>query len=179
MRYAMIDNNTVTNIIEADGPEALPGLTLLEALPTTDIGDVLIDGQLPQPEPMPEPDPAVMLAAAKEQALVQIDTAAETERAKYITPGSGQAMVYQRKLVEAGAVLSGADGPFPHLEAEIGITAPTLDGVAESVLTMEAQWAQVSAVIEAARLSAKAGIRACTTVEAVDQVLDSLRWSNP
>ena len=127
----------------------------------------------------PKRDPMEALTSAQEQALTRIDAAAETERAKYITSGAGQAMVYQQKQAEAHAYTANPSGTYPHLQAEIGITGRTLEEVAQTVLAMEAGWTRVSATIEAARLSAKAAIRACTTVEAVDQVLDSLRWSNP
>jgi hypothetical protein len=53
-RYAVIEKGIVTNIIEAEGPDALPGEALLEAHDWTAIGDVLIGGDLP---PAPEPDP--------------------------------------------------------------------------------------------------------------------------
>lgn len=173
MRYAIIENNTVTNIIEAEGPEALPGVTLLAALPTTDIGDVLIDGVLPLP---PIPDPAVVLAAAKDVALIHIDTAAEAERGKYITPGSGQAMVYQVKQAEAHAWQANPSGTYPHLSAEIGITGATLAEVAQTVLAMEAGWTHVSAVIEGTRLAAKAVVRACTTSAEVEQTVAGITW---
>ena len=54
-QYAVIEKGVVTNIIEASGPDALPGKTLLEAYDWTAIGDVLIGGKLP---PAPTPDPA-------------------------------------------------------------------------------------------------------------------------
>ena len=175
MRYAVIENNVVTNIIEADSADALPGITLIEALQYTAIGDVLTNGALPDNTP-PEPDPAEVLAATKEAALVQIDTAAEAERGKYITSGSGQAMVYQQKQAEALAFLSEAEGPFPHLEAEVGITAPTVRDVAETVLAMETQWVQISAAIESTRLAAKAVIRTCTTAAEVEQIVRGITW---
>ena len=53
-RYAVIENNQVINIIEAAGPEALPGVVLMEAPDWTAIGDLLVDGRLPA---APEPEP--------------------------------------------------------------------------------------------------------------------------
>lgn len=177
MRYAVIENNSVTNIIEAERADALPDLTLMAALDFTAIGDVLVNGALPDKTP-PAPNSAEVLAATKESALAQIDAVAEAERGKYITSGSGQAMVYQRKQAEAMAFLSNAEGPFPHLEAEVGITAPTVRDVAETVLAMETQWVQISAMIEATRLSAKAMVRECTTAEAVQPIIANLTWPN-
>ena len=56
-RYAVIEDNKVTNIIEAAGPDVLPGVVLMEAPDWTAIGDVLVDGELPGAPPEPEPDP--------------------------------------------------------------------------------------------------------------------------
>ena len=176
MRYAVIENNTVTNIIEASGPNVLPGVTLIEALPTTIIGDVLVLGKLPPPTPKPQPDPAVVLAESKAEALTRIDAAAEAERAKYLTPGAGQAMVYQQKQAEAHAWQANPNGTYPHLTAEIGITGATLEEVAQTVLAMEAGWTQVSSAIEATRLAAKAVVRTCTTPAEVEQTVTGITW---
>lgn len=48
--YALIENNRVTNLITAAGPDSLPGFLLLPAAPHTAIGDALINGKLPGPK---------------------------------------------------------------------------------------------------------------------------------
>lgn len=154
---------------------------------TADEHQALLDGQSAgkiivaddQGRPILADPPPVPLERIKESAFTRIDTAAEAERAKYITPGSGQAMVYQRKLAEAGALLSGSDGSFPHLEAEVGVTAPTLKAVAEVVLTMEEQWVHISAVLEGTRLIAKSLVRKATTPEEIEQIVAGITWPTP
>lgn len=108
-----------------------------------------------------EPVPAGDLAAIKRSLKSDIDAQAETERARYITPGSGQAMTYQAKAAEAIRYheASGA-GEYPLLSAEIGVTGATLGDVAATVIAMHNQWLLMGAQIERARLSAKAAIEA-------------------
>lgn len=130
---------------------------------------------------------AVALAAAEEELFVdlknqlkaKIDSAAERERKRYITAGSGQAMTYAQKAEEARQCLS-VEGPdaqnFPLLAAEIGITAETLIGVAQVVATANAQWLQIGAAIEAARLSTKKAISDAATPEAALAAADAVVW---
>jgi hypothetical protein len=67
----------------------------------------------------------------------QIDWAAEAERLKYITPGTGQAMTHQRKVQEAHAATAEQDpdpADYPLLSASIGIDGPDLASVAAVIL---------------------------------------------
>ena len=89
--------------------------------------------------------------------LGKADRKAEAERSRYITPGNGQAMTYEAKHREA---LVG-DGPLLRAEAEA--LEMTVAEVAASVLAARAQWEQVGAQIEAARLKAKKQIRQTQT----------------
>lgn len=110
-------------------------------------------------------------AAAK----IQIDADAEAVRLRYITPGEGQAMVYQQKATEAEIVVSLPIGEaekadFPVLSAEIGPTVPPTDdedadlrAAAQVVLNMRAMWAGIAAAIEALRLTAKNAVAAAGT----------------
>lgn len=108
-----------------------------------------------------------------------VDAQAETERLKYITPGTGQAMTYQQKVAEAQA-FKAASNPkpedYPILGSEVGITAPTLSEVADTVLTAYRQWQQIGAMIEAIRLGAKRDIDASTTEAAARAVVDAIVW---
>ena len=130
-----------------------------------------LDGRpiLSDPPPLP-------LEVVKDRALTRIDAAAEAERVKYLTPGSGQAMVYQQKQAEAHAWQTNPSGTYPHLSAEIGITGATLAEVAQTVLAMEAGWTHVSAAIEGTRLAAKAVVRLCKTPEEVEQTVAGITW---
>ena len=109
-------------------------------------------------------------------AAEKADATAELIRLRTVTPGSAQAMVYQAKSAEARGLLAGGAGPFPHLAAEVGITAETMEDVAATVLAMEAAWQAVSAAIERARLKCKAQIKAAATVADILSALDSAEW---
>lgn len=90
-----------------------------------------------------------------------IDTAVENKRLQYITPGAGQSMVYEQKYNEAVAFKAAhipdvAD--FPHIEAEVGITAPTAGEVADVIIAVRYQWVQLSAALEGIRLGYKKGL---------------------
>lgn len=67
MRYAIIENNQVVNICEADGP--LPGLQMVPAGNTARIGD-LFDGEVFTAQPVVLPVPASVTRRQARQALV-------------------------------------------------------------------------------------------------------------
>jgi hypothetical protein len=97
-----------------------------------------------------------------------IDETAEIVRSRYITLGSGQAMVYQQKKLEAELVAADAGinpSLVPHIAYEAGLNQIPLLDQAAIVLTMAEQWKMVSAYIEMARLGAKAQIATLATVE--------------
>ncbi|UZD70819.1 hypothetical protein [Brucella sp. JSBI001] len=129
-------------------------------------------------------DPAlvVTLATIKAGLKVEIDALAENERLKYITPGNGQAMTYQQKVTEAQAFKAATDPQpeaFPMLSSEVGITAPTIDEVADVVLAAYAQWQQIGAAIEAIRLGAKRDIDAAEDEAAARAIVDAIEWPQP
>lgn len=110
---------------------------------------------------------------------VEVDVAAETERLKYITPGNGQAMTYQQKVAEAQgykAAINPKPTDYPILASEVGITAPTLSEVADTVLAAYRQWQQIGAAIEAIRLGAKRDIDASTNEAAAREIVDAIIW---
>ena len=119
------------------------------------------------------------IEAVRAASAAAVDAAAESARLRFITPGAGQAMVYQQKAAEARAILAGGDGPFPHLLAEVGITAPTLDEVANVVMAMENAWLAVSAAIEAKRLAGKRDIAQAQSQAEVDAILAAIEWPAP
>ncbi|EJL57978.1 hypothetical protein PMI09_00683 [Rhizobium sp. CF122] len=128
----------------------------------------------------PEPD----LSAIKASLKASVDAAAESERLKYITGGSGQAMTYQQKAEEAkrytAVVEAGGTPPepagFPLLSAEVGITAPTLGDVAAVVNGAFLQWQIIGGAIEAVRLGTKAAIDAATTEAAAEAAAGAANW---
>lgn len=137
----------------------------------------LVNGKLVPVPPKPE-----LLSVIKVALRQHVDAQAEVERLKYITPGTGQAMTYQQKVAEAQSYKS-ATNPnpenYPILASEVGITAPTLSEVADTVLAAYRQWQQIGAMIEAIRLGAKRDIDASVTEAAARAVVDSISWPQP
>lgn len=122
------------------------------------------------------------IANIKSALKQDVDRAAEAERLKYITPGSGQAMTYQQKVDEARALKSAINpqsADFPVLSSEVGITAPTLNEVADIVLAAFAQWQQIGAGIEAVRLGVKRDIDAAADETAARAIVDAIEWPQP
>lgn len=119
------------------------------------------------------------LEAVKALLKGSIDAQAEVERLRYITPGAGQAMTYAQKAEEARLCLAANDPDaeeYPLLAAEIGITANTLLGVAQIVAAANAQWLQIGAAIEAARLATKKAISEAETLEVAQVAASSVMW---
>lgn len=161
-------------ITEDQYSKALEGM-MAGKLIRIDDGFTIVD---PEPEETEEPpEPTFEQFRAYYKALV--DNAAENQRSKYITLGSGQAMTYMQKASEAKAYLeasSPVDADYPLIWAEVGITAPTLAEVATIVNASFTQWQQIGAGIESVRLSAKAEVEAAETVEGMKAVFDELTW---
>ncbi|MFK0330912.1 hypothetical protein ACIQUB_07290 [Rhizobium sp. NPDC090275] len=145
---------------------------------------VVIDGGFSVVEP-PEVEAPVeepTLDEVKAGLKFQIDAAAESERSRYITAGSGQAMTYMQKASEAALYLADPSqdaSSFPLLSAEVGITADSLGDVASVVNSAYLQWQIVGAAIEATRLAGKAAVQAATDVEAANAAAGAISWPDP
>ena len=110
------------------------------------------------------------LAPLKEEAKARVDLAAEKERGKYITLGSGQAMVYDQKAKEAELYMADENtshGEIPHLIAEAEANDISIFEQAVIYLTMRQQWLTISPAIENKRLKAKENIDAATNPAAI------------
>lgn len=112
-------------------------------------------------------------------ALENIDQRAESERLRYVTPGSAQTMVYMRKVQEAEAMALD-DKPkevnYPLLSAELGLTADTLKEIAAAVIAKRDLWLGIAASIERKRLTAKRDIAAAADEDDMRAVLDALKF---
>ena len=111
------------------------------------------------------------LTELKTLARAKIDSEAEAFRLQFITNGTGQAMAYQEKYEEALLVASGniiSDSDIPHILAEVGITAPTKEDVAQVVLNLQSIWKGISAKIEKARLTAKDAVDAAKSAAEIN-----------
>lgn len=108
------------------------------------------------------------LDEARSHYLGEVDRLAKAERSKYITTGNGQAMTYEEKHRQA------LNGGGPMITAEAEALEVTEQEVIDSVLAARAQWEQVGAQIEAARLKAKKDIRAATTAAEMHAVVKAM-----
>ncbi|KRB58450.1 hypothetical protein ASE04_27435 [Rhizobium sp. Root708] len=119
------------------------------------------------------------LAGVQTALKAAIDSQAEAERLRYITPGAGQAMTYQQKAGEASRFLADAEpnpADYPMLSAEVGITAETLAGVANVVNDAYINWQMIGAAIESIRLSNKAAIDAAADIGIAQAIFDAIVW---
>jgi len=115
--------------------------------------------------------PAPDLAALRADAIRKIDREAERYRRHFITPGSGQIMAYQQKLVEARAAIADPPAPeseIPHIVAEAAVDGVSIAEKAAEIIATFEQWQAVSAGIEAKRLGAKKAVAEATTAEAIN-----------
>lgn len=171
-RAAIVSDETVTNIIEAS-PGFAASIGAVPCGEEVSIGWAYTseDGFRP-PTPVP-----VDLIELKSKLKLAVDSAAELERQKYITPGAGQAMTYQAKAAEALRFIENeGSGDYPFLAQEVGITGTTLSEVAEVVNSMHNQWLAIGGLIEKARLSTKAAIDLAETESAARSAFSGLNF---
>lgn len=126
-----------------------------------------------------EPLPPADLADLKTALKAQIDTAAESERLKYITPGAGQALTYRQKADEATRYLSTGnpvDSDYPMLMASLGIEGDTLHKIAMLISTNNAKWLMIGAAIEQIRLATKYEIDRAQTPDEAMLIAENPEW---
>lgn len=180
--WARIDAEIVVEIIK------LPDDVLLDEAFPRDFADLLVEVDQPNVDQGWVYDGTIFTAPSANAGAFRldlkrlVDEVAEVERLKYITPGAGQAMTYQQKVTEAQG-FNVATNPqpedFPMLSSEVGITAPTLDEVADNILAAYGQWQLIGAAIEAIRLGAKRDIDAAGDEAAARAVVDAIEWPQP
>ena len=115
------------------------------------------------------------IATSRVVAISTVNTVAEAVRSRFVTPGSGQAMVYMEKQAEARAWFAAGEPEdlteFPWLQAEIGITAPSSYELAQLWLNLSTIWAQIGSQLEAIRLTAIKDIEEQITEAGVQHVI--------
>lgn len=130
------------------------------------------------------------LDEAKQDLQMAVDEAAEEERQKYITGGSGQSMTYTEKFNQAvdyskkwqAHMKTPTQEPEPNendyllLKAGLGIDGSTLIEVAATVTYAYAVWQQIGAAIEGARLKAKMAIEEAKTAEDAQTIFAAIEW---
>ena len=150
------------------------------------VNGVVIPATLPLPAPP-------SFASLQSAALVQIDTAAETARLQFLTPGSGQSLEYEATNTEAAEAMAllaltppGALDPssFPWLVAEQEALASVgqvlaLADVVRGVAATAAGWDLAGATIKRIRREAKLKVGAATTAADVAAIVTGLAWPTP
>lgn len=134
---------------------------------------------MPPPAMVENPYADMELQEVKAALKNIIDHAAEQQRLRYITAGAGQSLTYAQKAEEARLCLAASNpssADYPLLAAEVGITATTLQGIAEVVSAANSQWLQIGAAIEAARLSGKKTVSEAENVQDAQAAAEAVVW---
>lgn len=113
----------------------------------------------------------------KALAAGRIDEVAEACRARFITPGSGQAMTYTYKAEEAKAYAADHTAPTPFLSAEADALGSTVEVLASEVLAMVAAWTLVGSRIEGARMGAKAALGRAANLAEIAEAMN-VDWNS-
>ena len=124
------------------------------------------------------PWPYRPVALARSQAIVAVNRAAGTCRAKYITVTPGQEMTYAEKEREALAYLAASSpvpADYPMLLAEATATGVTLPELAAEVVQVAEDWRFIGSEIEGIRRGAIVAVQQAKTTAEVDAVT----WSFP
>lgn len=102
---------------------------------------------------------AEALTNARAAARAELAARIEAARTALITDLPGQSMIYMAKEAEARAFLAEPDpdlADYPMLSAEVGITAPDAETLAQIWLNMVVLWRSAAAGLEALRLTTAA-----------------------
>jgi len=142
----------------------------------SDLGELIgwrvVDGALVRPEGWAD----AALLSGRLAAVARINTAAGLIRRLYVTDIPGQEALYLLKEAEARAWLAEAEpdpAQYPLIAAEIGITAPSGDEVAQVYLNLGALYVQAAAQLETARLGHIAIAETAPTPEAAEGAADA------
>lgn len=114
------------------------------------------------------------LAQAKAQASLRVNTAAGQARLAVYTDLPGQDAIYLQKRIEAQAYLVAQPRPedltaFPFLAAEVGVTAPTAEALAQVWLGRGKLFESFSAATESARMVALKAIATVPDMAALEK----------
>lgn len=128
-------------------------------------------------------DLAEPIERIRARAREAVKAAARQARHRFVTQDKDA--VYLTKIDEANAWLAAGSpdpappGAFPHVAAEVGVTADTPDALVSLWAARKAAWTTASAAIERQEMSALNAIAAATTAEAIDDILAGLAWPQP
>lgn len=118
------------------------------------------------------------LVDAKLVATGKINTLSGEARSQFVSNIVGQDAIYAAKESEAQAYVSDPNpimSDYPMLSAETGITAPDAYSLAQLWLNMGAQWRQIAAIMEAARMTALSQIGGAATIDEVEKIVSEYK----
>lgn len=118
------------------------------------------------------------LAPIRLQAAAAIDAAAEACRGRFITLGSGQAMVYAQKEKEAEMVSADPEVNqylVPHVVREAERYGISLLDAATAILIKANEWRNLSPYIEDPRLAAKEQLELARNPAEIEAIVASTR----
>jgi hypothetical protein len=128
---------------------------------------------------------APALASVKAQLKAQIDSAAEGQRSRYITAGSGMALVYEAKRTEVSRWRSLGDPINPGADA-FPWAADRAERLDKKIADVLAEWAaqadawlRVGIALESIREAANEDVQAATTTEEAQAVFAAIIWPTP
>jgi hypothetical protein len=139
-----------------------------------------IDGAVVEYEPAPAPPVDV-----KAQLKTLVDAAAEAARLRFITPGTGQALVYEAKRTEAARWHAAGEPAepdaalYPWAAARAATFSMTVAAVLAEWLAQANAWGAVGRAIETLREGANAAIAAAETEEAARAIATAILWPAP
>jgi hypothetical protein len=123
--------------------------------------------------------PEAALAPFRTAAVAEVNSLIAFVRNRIITDIPGQQMIYLRKETEAKEWLASAEpllSDFPLLAAEVGITAPSPDQLAQVWLNQAHRWAAVIApALERLRMEALGAVAEATDRAGIDRQVAAMK----
>lgn len=120
-------------------------------------------------------------ADAQRRAIRQVNETCGALRKRFLTDLPMQDMIYLEKRQEARAWLSATDpdpADYVYLSAEEGLTAPTITGVAQTIIGMSVQAHALGAEIEKLRIGSIIQMEQATTQAELEAAIASFEESS-
>lgn len=118
------------------------------------------------------------IAPLRQAMKTRIDEEAENMRALFLTPGAGQAAVYEQKRIEAEAFMANesiGNAEIPHLAEEASRNGISVFDQAVIYLSLRQRWLNASSIIERLRLDAKDAVDRARTPAEIETV-SKINW---
>ncbi len=106
---------------------------------------------------------AIDLDAVRAAIIVRLNAEAEAVRMLHLTPGFGQAKVYDAQEREARGLMSGEGSATPFLSAKANAEGKSVADVAAEVIAAADKWQIIGPAIEGVRSATRARVMAATT----------------